>query len=123
MTCRHFIRFLAVAVFALVFTGCEKKEYDHVPPEGQGSILLDNFTADDINVFIDGVASNRLRDYKVEAYDASSGVHRLVLDQAGGDRYGAWDVDVVVGRLTVVEIRTSDWDWEVYEVSIHLESP
>ena len=123
MPCRHFIRVLVAAVLALGLTGCEDEEYNHVPPEGQGSIILDNFTADDINVFMDGVASNRLRDYEVEAYDMTAGVHRLVLDQDGGDRYGAWDVDVVVGRLTVVEIRTSGWDWEDYEVDIHLASP
>ncbi|HOW97649.1 MAG TPA: hypothetical protein P5567_14410 [Kiritimatiellia bacterium] len=113
---------LAVAL-ALGVTGCEDEDYDHVPPDGQGSIILDNYSPDDIHVYIDGVETNEVKDYEDEAYDMTGGVHRVILDGKDNDRYGAWDVDVVVGQLTVVEIRTSDWNWDDYEVSIHLEEP
>ncbi|MBP7830037.1 MAG: hypothetical protein KA248_08985 [Kiritimatiellae bacterium] len=123
MSPRHVMWMLIAGVLALGLAGCEDEDYDHVPPDGQGSIILDNFTGDDIYVFIDGTATNRLRDYKDEAYDLDPGVHRLVLDQDGGDRYGAWDVDVIEGRLTIVDVETDDWNWDDYEVTIHLETP
>ena len=123
MFSRHFIGGLIAAVLVLGLAGCEDEGYDHVPPAGQGSIILDNFSSDDIHVFIAGAATNRLRDYENEAYDMTGGVHRLILDEDGGDRFGAWDVDVVVGRLTIVEVRTSEWNWDEYDVSIHLETP
>ena len=119
----HFVRWMAAVMLVLGAAGCEDEDYDHVPPEGLGSIVLDNYSPDDINVFINGQETNRLRDYETEAYDVTAGVHRLVLDGRNNDRYGAWDVDVVVGQLTVVEVRTTEWDWDEYEVSVHLEEP
>lgn len=120
---RHAVWMLVAGAVALGLTGCEDEEYDHTPPAGQGSLILDNRSPDDIRVFINGQATNRLKDYETEAYDMTSGVYRLVLDGEDNDRYGAWDVDVVVGQLTVVEVMTSDWEWDDYEVSIHLQEP
>ena len=114
---------LAAALLPLGFAGCDDEDYNHSPPAGQGSIYLDNRTGDDINVYIDGVVVNDIDDYGERAYDLAPGLYRLVLDEQGGDRYGAYDMDVVAGRLTVVDIRVSDWDWEEYDADIHLESP
>jgi len=86
-------------------------------------LFLDNRTGDDINVYLDGAVVRDLEDYDDRAYDLAPGLHRLVLDEQGGDRFGSWDIDIVAGRLTVAEIRVSNWDWEEYDADIHLESP
>ena len=124
MNFRHIVlSWLGAALLVPGLAGCEDKDYDHVPADGMGSVYLDNRTGDDINVYIDGVTVHDLDDYDERAYDVAPGLHRVVLDEQGGDRYGAWDVDIVAGRLTVLEIRISSWDWEEYDADLHLESP
>jgi hypothetical protein len=114
---------LAAGLLAAALAGCESKDYSHRPPDGLGSILLDNRTPNDINVYIDGVAQARLGDYDERAYDVEPGLHRLVLDQVRGTRYAAWDVDVVAGRLTVIIVRISNADWRRYDGEFSLRSP
>lgn len=123
MRLRSLLCLTAIAVLPLGFTGCEDNTYNHTPPAGLGSLFLDNRTGDDINVYLDGAVVRDVEDYDDRAYDLAPGLHRLVLDEQGGDRYGARDIDIVAGRLTVAEIRVSSWDWEEYDADIHLESP
>lgn len=123
MRLRCLLRVLAVALLPFGFAGCEDDTYNHTPPAGQGSLFLDNRTGDDINVYLDGSIVRDLEDYDDRAYDLAPGLHRLVLDEQGGDRYGAWDIDIVASRLTVAEIRVASWDWRRYDARLHLESP
>jgi len=40
----------------VMMAGCEVDDYsNHNPPAGQGSLIVDNHTADDISIFLDGV--------------------------------------------------------------------
>lgn len=113
---------LALLAAALA-AGCEERRYDHTPPPGQGSLILDNFTGDRIRVFIDGGDAGVLDDYDDNAWDLAPGLHRLVLDQRNGPRHAAWDVDIITGRLTVIRIRVSDWNWRLYDGEFSIRSP
>ncbi len=106
-----------------MWVGCEEKDYDHTPPPDQGAIILENLTGDSLDVFVDGQSSGRLGEYDELAIDLDPGVHRVVLDQRHGVRYGTWDVDVVKGRLTVVRIRISTWDWREYDAEFSIQMP
>ena len=111
---------LLLAIFA---TGCEEKNYDHVPPAGRGSLVLDNYTADRIRVFLDGGDAGELSRYGDAAWDLPPGLHRVVLDQREGPRHTAWDVDIITGRLTVIRIRVSDWNWCEYDGEFSVRAP
>jgi len=115
---------LAVAaVLAAFVAGCEwdEDDVDHTPPAGQGSIVIDNRTFSDLNVWIDGQAQREAKDRTDTAYDLAPGTHRLVLDQQGGDRYEARDVDVLLGRVTVVEVQEISGDSRNYDIFVRLD--
>jgi hypothetical protein len=93
---------MALAAFAL--TGCDDDDdIDHQPPEGQGAIVIDNDGYRDLHVYIDGAYQGEVRDGHRTAYDRAPGVYRVVLDESGSDRGYRNDVDVLAGRLTVIE--------------------
>jgi hypothetical protein len=78
---------------------------DYTPPAGKGAIAVDNNTFTDIDVFIDGVASPRVKDGRVGRYDLTPGVHRVVLaDDEKVLRTYAADIDVLEGRQTILEV-------------------
>ena len=113
-------RALAAALL-LAVAGCEdESDFDHDPPAGKGSLVIDNITVNEINVYVDGAFVGRVGDFGDRTDDLDPGLHRLVLDQRDGDRYRAEDVDILAGRLTVVSVRLSG-DIFAYDISIELQ--
>lgn len=107
---------IIISVLLLAIIGCESDDdYDHRPPGGQGSLIIDNNTYDDIYVFIDGHEVLRTPYRSERAYDLQPGLHRVVLDQRGGDRYYADDVDILEGRVTIWDVVLGDFDYYVYK--------
>ena len=89
---------------AILMAGCEDDDdFDHQPPAGQGSIVVDNDGSLDLHVYIDGAYQGKVRDGHRAAFDRMPGVYRVVLDESGSDRGYSADVDVLAGRLTVLE--------------------
>jgi hypothetical protein len=114
---------LLAVPLVLVMTGCETEDYsDHKPPAGQGSLIVDNHTADHISIFLDGAARGEVNDSSDRILDLKPGVYRLVLtEEDGGNRsYGA-DVDVLEGRLTILEVWTSS-DPHAYDVTTRFDN-
>jgi len=97
---------------------CDNDDWNHTPPPGMGSIIVDNRTADDVNVYLDGYYTNGVSDFDYEAYDLAPGIHRVVLDESHGSRNWWGDVDVLQGKLTVLEVNdgyySSDYDVRIY---------
>jgi hypothetical protein len=106
---------IAALAVLLVFPGCESDEdqFDHTPPQGQGSIVVDNITFTDIEFYLNGILQDTVKSDDDKAFDLAPGVYRVVLNDAeNGDRNWADDVDVLEGRLTLltVTINTSVTD-------------
>ena len=100
---------LIPAVALATLTGCEDDdaEYDHTPPAGMGTLILENDTYDDITVALDGRIQPEVGEDSNRKYDLEPGVWRLVLDQQGGDQNWRGDVDIIEGHLTIVNISAS----------------
>jgi hypothetical protein len=109
---------------ALMAAGCEyddDDDNDHEPPAGQGSLIIYNNTVDDIAVYIDDVRVDDVGDDNDRAYDLAPGVHRVVLDQRGGDRTFRDDIDILEGRRTVMDVTTDPLDAFEYDVVIFFD--
>lgn len=107
------LKFGSTAILAgLLFgTGChdwwEDDDHDHDPPPGQGAILIDNRTFNDVRVFFNGVRQDDTRDGKSKAYNLDPGLYRVVLEEKGGDRSFRGDIDVLENNVTVMDIANS----------------
>ena len=101
-------RLIAATMLALVAglsTGCDDDDPDHRPPAGQGTIYIDNNSSDTLRVFFDGEAQQDVRGWKERAYDLNPGVYRVVLiEKSDGDRSFRADIDVLEGRLTILDV-------------------
>ena len=105
-------------ILMLGLCACDGDDWNHTPPAGMGSIIVDNRTADGVNVYLDGYYTNQVSDFDYEAFDLAPGIHRVVLDESNGSRNWWGDVDVLEGKLTVLEVNTgfysSDYDVRIY---------
>ena len=111
---------IALAAMSMLLTGCDDDGFNHDPPPGQGSIIVDNRTPDVIHVYIDETYANDVGDYDYEAYDRDPGLYRVVLGQKSGTRSYSHDVDVIEGKLTVLRVSLDEASWEYY-VQIYYE--
>ncbi|MGD9874911.1 MAG: hypothetical protein AB7T27_11690 [Kiritimatiellia bacterium] len=100
---------LITAAALATLTGCEDDDddYDHNPPAGMGTLILENDTYDDVTVALDGRIQPEVREDSDRKYDLEPGIWRLVLDQQGGDQNWRGDVDIIEGHLTIVNIGAS----------------
>ena len=110
---------MALAAALPWLAGCEDTEYDHDPPEGQGALVVDNSTGDRIYVYVDGMEVDSVRSGKHRYYDLEPGVHRVALDGDDTRRFWANDVDVLEGRLTVLEVLGDSGG--SYDVRVYLD--
>ena len=69
-------------ILMLGLCACDGDDWKHTPPAGMGSIIVDNRTADGVNVYLDGYYTNRVSDFDNEAFDLAPAIHRVVLDEA-----------------------------------------
>lgn len=108
-----FLKFGTAALLAgaLFGIGChdwwEDDDHDHDPPAGQGAIIIDNHTFNDVRVFFNGIRQENTRDGKSKAYNLDPGVYRVVLDEIDGDRNFREDIDVLENKVTVIDLANS----------------
>jgi hypothetical protein len=111
-------RILGALVGLFILTGCDDDDPSHNLQPGQGAIFVRNNTSSDLIVFIDGERFQTVQDFSNRAYDLDPGVYRVVLDDADSDRAYRDDVDVIEGRLTVMDVANEpfgdDFDVEVF---------
>lgn len=101
--------------------GCDEDFTDHQPPAGSGSLIVDNHTADDLSIFVDGRYTDRVGDYSDRILDMDPGFYRLVLTgEDNSDRSYRTDVDILEGQLTILEVWTSA-DPHGYDVTIRFD--
>ncbi len=108
---------------AICFTSCEDDGYDHMPPEGHGSIIIDNESGSDAEVYLDGIFVGAAEDNEATVFDLEPGVYRLVLAEEDGSRNYRNDIDVLLNRLTILEVM-NDWgDASLFHVIVDFEEP
>lgn len=123
---KTYVLFLACfSVFTcLFFSGCDSDDDpDHNPPPGQGAIFIENGTSEDIRVYINGINAGEVQDYNDRAFDLNPGLYRIVLDEEGGDRTYRDDIDVLVGRLSVIDVSGDAFDSDDYDVEVFFRTP
>ena len=118
---RQFIRWAAALGLVGLLAGCDDDRFDREPPLGMGTAIVDNYTGDDIEVYIDGRAAEETDAGDHRYYDLEPGLHRVVL--AGDDTERTWadDVDVLENRRTVLEVRPDPFDYDEYDVDVFLD--
>ena len=116
--CGWIARLALGMILMLGLCACDGDDWNHTPPAGMGSIIVDNRTADGVNVYLEGSYTNRVSDFDNEAFDLAPVIHRVVLDESHGSRAWWGDVDVLEGKLTILEVNTgfysSDYDVRIY---------
>jgi hypothetical protein len=96
-----------IATAGLLASGCDldsDNDRDHVPPDGFGALLVDNNTSRDLRVYVDGDERGQVGDYSDRPFDLEPGVYRIVLDQRDSDASWRDEVDIIEGRLTVLDV-------------------
>ncbi len=107
----------------LLAGGCDwdrDDDSDHDPAEGFGALYVDNNTGDDIRIYVNGEQVARVGDYADKVVDLEPGVYRIILDGDDTDRNFREDIDIIEGRLTVLDVAydgsifDDDYDVEVF---------
>ena len=118
-------RLLALALLAwslLTIPGCEGGSgEDHIPPAGLGSVIIRNHTIENIGVFINGLEYGPSSYDGATFYDLKPGVYRFALSEQDGERSYAADVDVLQGRLTLMDVSMSSTNIYAYDVSTYFK--
>lgn len=105
-----------------ILTSCDNnKSYDHTPPTGQGSIIVDNNSGSDTEVYIDGKRLGVAEASRDTAFDLAPGRYRLVLTEVSGYRNYRDDIDVLENRLTLLDVMADYANASLYYVIIDFE--
>jgi hypothetical protein len=100
-----FVILALASALSAVLTGCDwSDDPDHVPPDGFGALFVDNNTSRELRVYVDGAEKGRVRAYSDRPFDLKPGLYRVVLDQRDTARNWRDTVDVIEGRLTVLDV-------------------
>lgn len=113
---------LALCILSLfVFSSCEDDDYDHKPPAGKGSIIVENSSGEDTDVYINGEFIGRADSGDAAVFDLDPGRYRLVLDETDGYRNYRDDIDVLENRLTIVDVMINYSSSSLYYVTVYFD--
>lgn len=122
--CRGWLWGMAVCLAMVFGAGCDEEsdgDFHFVPAAGKGGLVVENNTASDINLYLDGISRGEVDDDSYLPVEVTPGVYRIVLDEDDGDRqYGA-DIDILEGRLTIVRVYIEAGSYDEYRVRIEFE--
>lgn len=111
-------RLLSLLAALASMGACDREEYEHEPPAGQGALVVSNFSGDRVRVYVNGTAVDDVTAGVYRYYDMNPGGYRVALDSDDNQVSWADDVDILASRLTVVEVRMDlrgeDFDVRVY---------
>ena len=105
--CLKKIGLLGVFILAsIILSGCEDDDsFPHKPPAGMGSLVVDNRITADVKVYLNGYLLYEVDSYDYEVADLEPGLYRVVIDEKKGDHSDRMDVDIIEGKLTVIQIK------------------
>lgn len=121
----YFLRRLAVAATMLslsIVIGCNEDEVTtERPPEGKGNLIVNNLTSDTVDVFVGGVQTSIVSAVDQSVVYLAPGLYRVVLDQADGVRNYREDVDILMGRNTILHVNYDPTNANVYSVVMEFD--
>ncbi len=88
-------------------TGCDdsKDNFDETPAQGNGTLIVDNGSGTDCNVFVDGLNEGSVNNDHYIARDIQPGQIRVFIRSRDGDHYShGKDVDILEGRRTILRL-------------------
>jgi hypothetical protein len=119
---RSLVTAVALGAVLTLAGGCnEEVPADEPLPEGKGSLVLSNLTADTVNVYVGGVQTTVVAAVSQSVVYMYPGLYRVVLDQEGGTRNYRDDVDILRGRRTILHIGYSTADTNLYSVVLEFD--
>ncbi len=102
--------------------GChDYGRFDRTPPDGKGTLYVDNSTSDELRVYINGTRQEDVRARRYRHYDLDPGVYRVVMEGKDSDRTFAADVDVLEKRRTIMDVTTDAGNFRRFDVLIYLD--
>jgi hypothetical protein len=111
-----------ILLVSTLFTGCEDEDdFSYSPAGGFGALIIDNYTDDDISVFVDGTERPETKDSSWKGYDVEPGLRRLFLEQQGGDHAYIGEIDILEGRKTIVDVYFSPDSIYLYEIRVSID--
>lgn len=110
-----------LVVMCVFFTGCDSSDDHRTPPVGKGSIYIDNISADRLRVYLNGGEVESIGTSDERYYDLNPGVYRVSLDGSSTDRSWRGDVDVLEGRITIMEVFIDGVDYTTYRTRIYFD--
>jgi hypothetical protein len=122
LTFRRPLAALGLGAVLALGAGCNEEVPANEPlPEGKGSLVLSNLTADTINVYVGGVQTAVVAAVSQSVVHMYPGLYRVVLDQHGGARNYRDDVDILRGRRTILHIDYGSADTNLYAVVLEFD--
>lgn len=126
---KWFCRVRGVAMLAvtaaglLMAAGCwdDSGEDDTRPPEGKGSMVVDNSTSDTIGIFVSGVRTATVHSLESVAVFLDPGLYRVVLSEEDGFRSYRGDVDVLLDHRTIMRVDRDASDTTAYAVVLDFD--
>ena len=114
---------LGLAALAGCESGSSTATYDHVPPAGQGSILVNNLTWSAMSVYVGGELVVQINTDAIGTVDLAPGTYSVVLneDQSQGNHSYSADVAVLDANLTVLRVTMNTSDVYSYNVTTTYE--
>jgi len=107
-------------VCAFWLSGCDGDRFDHTPPAGQGTMIVDNLTSDTLLVYVNGRSVFNVDNNDHELVDMAPGLYRVVIDEKHGFHSYYGDLDILEGQLTVLEVKGYDSD-DDYDVRVYFD--
>jgi hypothetical protein len=120
---KSFLLTALTASLSLTLLGCDygNDDFDHDPPDGKGTLYVVNRTANDCNVFINGMAQRGVDSDDNEYYDLDPDTARVVVDQDNTYRVFRGDVDILDGKRTILELSADPNDLNRFDAFIYFD--
>lgn len=91
-------------IFAFYLTGCGSDSLDHKPPQGMGSLIVESFTSDDINVFINGQQKTSVPVDQHGIVDMTPGIYKVELREKHGQRNFTEQIEIIEQKVVVMKV-------------------
>lgn len=118
---RVWLLVLGLMAASFMTQGCTDTHFDREPPEGQGTLYVDNRTSGTLQIFVNGESVDRVRGRRYRYFDLDPGVYRVALDDVDVRRSYAGDVDILLGRRTILDVTTDPADMRRLSVLSYFE--